>query len=173
MSRATNQTGESMTNPEPASTESEAPKAPPEAAEPDWKDRYIRLAADFDNHRKRTRSERDEVRLRERDSVLRDWLEVADSTERALHALRDEEGPWVDGLKAIQRQMSAVLQRYGVARMDTDEASFDPARHEAIGAVPAPGVANGTILQTERTGYEYVADERVLRPARVVVARQA
>lgn len=142
----------------------------PQAAEPDWKDQCLRLAADFENYKKRTRSEMSEVRHRERDRVLLDWLEVADSAERALAGCRDSEGPWVEGLQGIVRQTRHLLERYEVVAMESDEATFDPHQHEAIGAVPVPGVADGTVLQTERTGYRF-RDGRVLRPARVVVAR--
>ena len=135
-----------------------------------WRDRFIRLSADFDNHRKRTRSEIEDARRRERDTVLNEWLEVVDSTERALDALAGESGPWIDGLEAIARQMKHALARFEVEPMDSTDAAFDPHRHEAIGAVPAPGIEPGTVLQTERTGYIY-RDGRVLRAARVVVSR--
>lgn len=151
----------------------EVPSAPAEeeaVPEVDWKDQYIRLAADFDNFRKRTRAEQEEARGRERDRVLSEWLDVVDSIERALSGLEGQEGPWVEGLQVLSRQVKHVLGRLEVSAMETDGATFDPHQHEAIAAVPVPGEPDGKILQTERRGYVY-RNGRVLRAARVIVAR--
>jgi molecular chaperone GrpE len=136
----------------------------------DLEDRYLRMAAEFENYRKRTKREIERVRRAERDRVLLDWLEAVDNVERALAAAKSASGPWREGLSAIHRQMMKILERYTVEPMTSTGRPFDPTLHEAIATMPAPGVKDGTVYHTERRGYLY-QDGRVLRPAQVVVAR--
>jgi molecular chaperone GrpE len=99
--------------------------------------------------------------------VLRDWLEVVDTLERALahRGSVSEEGLW-QGIEALYQQAAAILGRYDVSRVSTREALFDPSCHEAVGR--APGAPEGTILDEVRAGYRIHDD--VLRPAQVIVA---
>ncbi|MDT5251064.1 MAG: molecular chaperone GrpE, partial [Mycobacterium sp.] len=92
-------------------------------------DRYLRARADLDNYRKR--AERDlERRVREQtDELLRSWLEVVDSVERAL-ALAPQDA---EGLGAVLEQMQANLARHGLRRIGEVGEQFDPQRHDAIG----------------------------------------
>jgi molecular chaperone GrpE len=127
-------------------------------------DHYLRARADLDNYRKR--AERDvERRVREQgDALLRGWLEVVDTVERALALGRDD-----PGLRAVLEQMESLLARQGVWRFGEPGDTFDPERHEAIAVVEDPGRPAGTIVDVARTGYS--AGDRVLRPAQVAVAR--
>ncbi|MBN1944990.1 MAG: nucleotide exchange factor GrpE [Bradymonadales bacterium] len=140
-----------------------------QSAEPDWKERFIRISADFENYRKRVQRDEEAMRRREQARTLEAWLEVLDSTERALRSSQDRNSPWYQGFEAIYRQMLQVLEKQGITRMETDGQPFDPRLHEAIAAVSVPGHPKGTIVQTDRTGYRF-ADGELLRPARVVVA---
>jgi molecular chaperone GrpE len=133
----------------------------------DMEDRFKRARADLENYRKRTYREM-ERRLAERhEALLREWLEVADSVERAAAAGGDS--PLAAGLAALRDQIDALLQRQGVTRFGEPGERFDPERHEAVAARPSDEYPDGTILEVVRAGYE--RGDHVLRPARVVVAR--
>lgn len=131
-------------------------------------DRYLRARADLDNYRKRTEREL-ERRVRDQgDELLRSWLEVVDSVERAL-ALAPEPR-LADGLRAFLDQMDAILARQGVARIGEVGQGFDPELHEAVAVVPDTDRAPGTLAEIARSGYS--VGNRVLRPAQVAVTRR-
>ncbi len=132
-------------------------------------DRYKRAVADLENYRKRA-ARQFEGRLSERtDAMLRDWLDVVDSVERALRM--EPEGPLLNGLRAVLEQMEAVLARHGVRRIDALAEPFDPSRHEAVAAFPSPDVPERRVLDVIRSGFS--VGDRVVRPAQVVVSRGA
>lgn len=140
----------------------------------DLKDRYVRLAADFDNYKKRFHRELEQRRRTDQNRMLSDWLEVLDTLERALEMSQASEtdNSWREGTEATHRKMVDLLKKRGVVRMETTEGqTFDPKLHEAISVIPDPNKEDGTILFTERGGYVY-ADGTVLRAARVVVVRK-
>ena len=133
---------------------------------------YLRALADFDNYRKRT--ERDLAELREagkRDFIL-GLLEVADSFDRAL-AGSGEQTPapaLLAGMRGIHQQLLALLERHGVAPFASAGQPVDPNRHEVIATAPAPGGhPPDTVLHEAQRGY--TMGEKVLRPARVQVAK--
>ncbi len=130
-------------------------------------DRWKRAAADLANYRRRAERELKHQRQREREAVLRDWLPVVDNLERAL--MNQDTATLeslVEGVQAVYRQAANVLDRYGVRRMQTIDASFDPAKHEAIAC--APGFPEGIVLDEVNPGYQM--GEATLRPAQVTVA---
>lgn len=128
-------------------------------------DRYKRALADLENYRKRSARETERRVGEERERLLRDWLEAVDSVERALRMQPEDAG-----LRAVLEQMEAILSRQGVVRLGAAGERFDPAHHEAIAVQPSDGVPDRTILEVARSGFA-IADERVLRPAQVVVSR--
>ena len=133
-------------------------------------DRYLRLAAEFDNYKKRVSREHQKLLLAKRDSVIIAWLDVVDSVERALSCSHDRQSPLYEGIKRIMDQTKTVLARWNLKPVHSTEQPFDPRCHEAMATVPDPSHPNGTITHTERTGYAF-EDGPVLRPARVVVAK--
>ena len=138
------------------------------AALAQMEDRYKRALADLDNYRKR--SARD-VQLRvgeSREALLRDWLEVVDSVERALQMGNGT--PAADGLRALLEQMESILARHGARRIGAPGEPFDPERHEAIDVRMSSEVPDRTVLEVARSGW--AIGDRVLRPALVVVARR-
>ncbi len=137
----------------------------------DLNHRLLRLAADLDNMRKRTAREVDSARQRERENILRGFIEVLDNFDRALAAGGAEQNEWIDGLEGIRNQMLEVLRRNGAKPFDALGERFDPVRHEALSTVPAADKPEGTILEVIQTGYAF-DDGTVLRPAKVLVARQ-
>ncbi|HEY4097898.1 MAG TPA: nucleotide exchange factor GrpE [Baekduia sp.] len=131
-------------------------------------DRLKRALADLDNFRKRTARELDRRAVEAADAVVGDWLEVADSIDRALAAAPD--GRAGEGLRAVADQIAATLAREGVSRIGAPGERFDPERHEAVDVRMTPDAEDRTIVDVARAGY--TRGDRVLRPAQVVVARR-
>lgn len=139
-------------------------------AEVDWKDAYRRLAADFDNYRKRTSKEQDDVRKLERKRVINAWLDVYDNAERALQNLPEKEGPWYEGFSSLIQQMDKCLATFNVKPVDDVGQKFDANKHEAIATIPNPAMENNTIMHVERRGFAYENGD-ILRHARVIVVK--
>jgi molecular chaperone GrpE len=129
-------------------------------------DRHKRALADLDNYRKRSAREIERRVGEERERLLRDWLEVVDSVDRALAIEHD--AAVSDGLRAVMDQMQSVLARHGAQRVAPMGERFDPEQHEAIATHPTSDAQPGTVLEVARAGYRL--GDRVLRPAQVVVA---
>ena len=134
-------------------------------------ERYRRAMADYDNLRKRMERDVDREREDERARVAARWLPVLDNLELALQHAGADPASIVSGLEAVRQQARDVLADLGYPlRADLDE-PFNPSRHEAVAVLPSTNVAPGTILQVVRPGYG--TDDRPLRPAAVVVAKEA
>ena len=128
----------------------------------DTEDRYLRARADLENYRRRAERELERRVTEQRDELIRSWLEVVDTVERALAAeSRDE-------LRALLEQMDALLARYGVTRVGEVGEPFDPELHEAVAADADTEAPVGTITSVARSGYS--AGDRVVRPAQVAVS---
>ncbi len=132
---------------------------------PDHDDRFLRLAADFDNYRKQTEREKEFLALLTEARLLREFLPVLDDIERALDST--ENGTRKDGLLMIQKNLSALFTRYGVRRIECMGKIFDPAFHEVLCSEPS-AEPEGTILGVYETGY--MKGSLLLRPARVRIA---
>jgi molecular chaperone GrpE len=128
-------------------------------------DRFKRARADLDNYRKRTAKDVKRQIAEGTDALLADWLDVADSVQRALTMT-----PLDDGLRAVDEQIEATLARQRVVRLGAVGEPFDPDLHEAVAAVPTTDHPDGTIVEVIRSGY--ARDGRVLRPALVAVAQR-
>jgi molecular chaperone GrpE len=129
-------------------------------------ERHKRALADLDNYRKRSAREIERRVSEQREQLLRDWLEVVDSVDRAVAIERDD--TVAQGLKAVMGQMQSVLARHGVERVQPKGESFDPVEHEAVASQPSAEVPANTVLEVVRPGYRL--GDRVLRPAQVVVS---
>ncbi len=139
-----------------------------EAAEA--QERYLRALADFDNYRKRVARERDDWRRQAQADVLREILPVLDNFDRALAAPAPAgtDPAFRQGIELIHRDFLAALERLGVRPFVSVGEPFDPTRHEAVGRVEEPGRAEPTVVSEALRGYLW--QDRVLRPAQVVVA---
>jgi len=130
-------------------------------------DRYLRLAADFDNYKKRVTRERDELMTLANERLVKELLPVLDDLERALVAAAEHEEARLDeGVRLVHRALESLLERNGVKEIDTAGA-FDPHVHEALLAQPSEA-AEGSVIDVVQKGY--TLGDRVVRPARVVVA---
>ena len=131
-------------------------------------DSYLRLAADFDNYRKRVAREHAELTARANERLVNDLLPVLDDLERALEAAAEhEEAKLEEGVQLVHRSLASLLARQGLTEIGT-EGAFDPHVHEALLAQPAEGAEEGSVLQVLQKGYKL--GDKVLRPARVIVA---
>jgi molecular chaperone GrpE len=147
--------------------EQQAPESE-EARDSEPDPQLLRALADLDNLRKRFERQLASASQTERERVTSLWLPVVDDLERALAHADGDDGPMVEGLRAVYEHAMSLLARLGFARFDDVGKPFDPARHEAVGAIDADAPP-GSIVATVLPGYEHGDD--VLRPARVVVAR--
>ena len=129
---------------------------------------YLRLAADFDNYRKRVAREQAALTARANERLLHELLPVLDDLERALEAAAEhEEAKLEEGVRLVHQALVGLVERHGLSEIDTD-GGFDPHVHEALLTQPGEGAAEGAVLQVLQKGYRL--GERVLRPARVIVA---
>jgi molecular chaperone GrpE len=144
----------------------EEPVAEDPAPAPD--DSYLRLAADFDNYRKRVAREQVEWTSRANERLLNELLPVLDDLERALEAAAEhEEAKLEEGVRLVHRSLLGLVERHGLSEIETAGA-FDPHVHEALLAQPGEGAEQGDVLQVLQKGYRL--GDKVLRPARVIVA---
>ncbi len=136
------------------------------------KDALLRTAADFENYRKRSEKEINEIRKFAAKQLLLDFLPVMDNFERAIEHLPDStEEPvknMVTGIKMIKDGFLATLRRHGAEPFDSLGKTFDPNIHEALTQMPTNEYEPGQICQVMERGY--MLHDRLLRPAKVVVA---
>ena len=148
----------------------EAPGEPtPEELLVQERDRYLRLAAEFDNFRKRTERDMAEFKRRAGDHVVLSVLDVVDNLDRALETSDTcslEE--LVAGLTAIRNQVGTLLDREAISPIDVVGLEFDPFCMEAVMRVPSDEVDEGHVVSELQRGYR--TPDRVLRPSRVVVS---
>ncbi|WP_419907234.1 nucleotide exchange factor GrpE [Hoeflea sp.] len=148
------------------------------AAERDeLKDKYLRLAAEMDNLRRRTARDVRDARAYSVSNFARDMLAVSDDLRRALDAIPAEAREagdagllaLIEGVELTERSMLSALERHGVKQLSPQGQKFDPNFHQAMFEVPNPDVPNNTVVEVVQDGY--VIGDRVLRPAMVGVAK--
>jgi molecular chaperone GrpE len=142
----------------------------------DLTDRLLRAHAEMDNIRKRADREREDTAKYAITKFARDVVTVADNFERAIQAVPagaaeqdDALKSLVEGVSMTEREFVNVLERHGVKRINPKGEVFNPHQHQAMMEMQNPDVAPGTILEVFQPGY--VIEDRVLRPAMVVVAK--
>ncbi|HVJ92902.1 MAG TPA: nucleotide exchange factor GrpE [Labilithrix sp.] len=159
-----------------------SPAAPEAAAEQDplaeakaeaarMKDQWMRTAADFDNFRKRSRRELEDVRRAGKEDLLKEFLPVFDNLERAIQSAQraTDVKAVAEGLQMVLRQYIETLARGGITKVPSVGAMFDPSHHEAIQQVETDDQPPGTVVAEVQPGY--VQGDRLIRAAMVVVAK--
>ena len=155
-------------------TELEAALAKAEQEKKDNYDRFLRAAADLENHRRRSKRDLDDARAEARTRVLKEMLPVVDNLERGL-AHAEEAGKAgdpaaiVDGLRLVLRQFNHAFERSDVTPVEAQGQPFDPNLHEAISQVETADHPPGTVVSVLQRGYKL--GDRLLRPSLVVVAK--
>ena len=135
------------------------------------RDEYLndlkRVAAEFENYRKRVSRDQESLVARAHERLVKELLPVLDDLERALAAAEEhEEAKLEEGVRLVHRELKAALDRERLAEIETDGV-FDPHVHEALLSQPSEA-EEGSVLEVLQKGYKL--GDRVLRPARVVVA---
>jgi molecular chaperone GrpE len=166
---------------EPASADRSASADPSAAAAapvdapapaPDYKDQWLRAAAELENVRKRARRDVAAAESRGIAKLAKELLPALDNFERALAAAEEQpenrDHHLTDGIRLVQTELLAALARVGIEPDSPKGQRFDPHRHEAVAQQPIDGAEPGTIVEVYSAGYNYGDD--VLRPAKVVVA---
>ena len=140
-----------------------------EAEKNDARERMLRIAAEFENYKKRVRKEQSESEAKARESVIRDMLEVIDNLERAV-AVGEGADPKAlqQGVQLVLRLFGNKLERYDVKPFDAKGQAFDPRLHDAISQVPTADAPPGSVVNEVQKGYRI--GDRLLRPAMVSVA---
>jgi molecular chaperone GrpE len=129
-----------------------------------------RVAADFENYRKRVARDQESLVTRAHERLVKELLPVLDDLERALQAAAEhEEAKLEEGVQLVHRELQEALAREGLDEIDVD-GKFDPHVHEALLTQPSER-EEGSVLEVLQKGYRL--GDRVLRPARVVIAGPA
>jgi len=132
-------------------------------------DRLQRLAAEFDNFRKRNARENAALTARANERLVKELIPILDDLGRALEAASEhEEAKLEEGVRLVHRSLSDLLTKEGLAEIET-EGKFDPHVHEALLSQPSDK-DEGSVIEVVQKGYKL--GDKVLRPARVVVAAQ-
>jgi molecular chaperone GrpE len=136
------------------------------------RDEYLELAqrvqADFENYRKRALRDQERLVAHAHERLVRELLPILDDLERALEAgEQHEEAKLVDGVRLVEKALRGALRKEGVVEIETD-GPFDPHVHEALLTQPGTDAEPGSVLEVVQRGYR--VGERVVRPARVIVA---
>lgn len=134
-----------------------------------WKDKFLRLQAEFDNYRKRTLKEKMELVERGGSEVLKAMLPVADDIDRALDAMRksDDVEAIRSGVELIAQKFGDTLRARGVKEIEAVGLELDTDLHEAVARFPAGAEKSGRIIDVVQKGY--LLGDKVLRFAKVVV----
>ncbi len=144
--------------------------AGPTAAE--LQDRLLRLQAELENYRKRSRREFDDAQRYREIDLLRDLLPVLDTIQRAIEAAEktDDVESLRAGFRMTAQQIEKLIGSHGCKTIPTDGLPFDPTVHDAIQQQAVPDVPAGTVVATTSRGFKL--HDRVVRPAQVIVAKE-
>ncbi len=149
-----------------------------EAKVVELRDQLLRAMAETENMRKRSERHVQDAHKFAVTGFARDILQVADNLERALDAVPEERrgehellGTLAEGVQAVQASFVQVMEANHIKRLDPVGEAFDPNLHEAMFEVPGTDLPNGTVAQVIQPGYQL--HDRLLRPARVGVAKSA
>ncbi len=152
--------GESETEAEPAKMAEEAAL---------WRDKYVRLQAEFDNYRKRTLKERLELISSAGEEVIKALLPVIDDLDRALEAMETsrDAGAVREGVVLISNKLRDTLRNKGVSEIEATGKNLDTDFHEAIAKIPAGESGRGKVVDVVQKGYKL--NDKVIRHCKVVV----
>ena len=186
LAEALREASEAVEGAETADAPEAEPRAAPDAEEPapedeletrrreleEAQDRFVRLQAEFENFRRRSLKERQESLQYGHQNLVKDLLASVDNLERALgHSAEDADAEsLIQGIELVKREMLGALGKHGVKVIEPFEEAFDPAFHEAMGQLPTASVEPNTVVEVLQKGY--MINDRMLRPARVLVARK-
>lgn len=144
-------------------------ESPTTSEEEDNKTRYLRLAADFANYKRRSEKERANIYTYANENLVTDMLDVLDNFDRAFMQEGCENDPFVEGMELIYKQLLDVLQRAGLSEINSKGQPFDPQFHEALIMEASPDCESGQVIEVLKKGY--MMRKKVIRPTLVKVAQ--
>ena len=133
----------------------------------DGNDKYLRLAAEYDNYRKRTTKEKESIYADAKLDTVKPFLDVADNLDRAIGQFEDGDGH-KQGMELICKQFAAVLEKLGVTEIPAQGLPFDPEKHNAVMHVEDETLGENTVAEVFQKGYQL--GDKVVRFAMVKVA---
>lgn len=135
------------------------------------KDRFIRLSAEFDNYRKRKQREIDEFKKFATETVFKQFLSVVDNLERAIASAESDKDldSLLEGVKMTHKEILKIFQAFNVKPVEAHNQEFDPNFHQAVTQKETDDVPENTVTNVLQTGY--VLNDRLIRPAMVVVSK--
>ena len=155
---------------ESSSEEKTDPIAAAQSEAEAWKDKYIRLVAEFDNYKKRTLKEKSDLILNGSEKTISSILPILDDFERALSDKTEDPVAIKEGFELIFKKFLKTLETLGVKKIETNDTDFDVDYHEAIAMVPGMGDAmKGKVIDCVQTGY--TLNDKVIRHAKVAVGQ--
>lgn len=133
-------------------------------------DKYLRLAAEFENYKRRAQRDQSDVARFANDKLLKDLLPTIDNLERAIQCGHDtpNSGGLMQGVELTYKQFLDTLTKLGVSQITSIGEPFDPSKHQAVAQVESPTAPENTVVEEFQKGY--FLHERILRPAMVTVA---
>jgi len=175
---------DSAKTPDPEASSAAASAPMPPAAAPaaasgnelaELRDKHLRLAAEYDNFRRRSLKERQDLHNYANENLVKELLPIVDNLERAVtHARKEEQRPDSDnllqGVELTYRSLLQILAKHGVVEIEAQGKPFDPQVHEAVRRVPSGDHQPGTVVEVYQKGYKL--KDRMLRPAMVAVASE-
>lgn len=132
------------------------------------RDQFLRLAADFENYRRRAARDLEDARRYGIERLLKDLLPMLDNLDRALAHAEGDKSPLVEGIRMVAKQAHEILAGHGVKAFTSLGQPFDPEQHEAVAQVPSAEHPAGSVMEEMLRGYRI--HDRLLRAAQVVVA---
>ena len=151
-----------------AAEEKEEAKAEEEKQSEDLQTQYLRLAADFQNFRRRTEKEKQDLYQFANEKIVSDLLAVIDNFERAMDAAPADD-KFAEGMGLILKQLLELLKKNNVEEIESLGKPFDPNFHNAVMTEESEDAESGTIIKVFQKGY--VLNSKVVRPAMVSVAK--
>ena len=133
----------------------------------DVNDKYLRLAAEYDNYRKRTAKEKESIYADAKLDTVKPFLDVADNLDRAVSQF-EEGDPHRQGMELICKQFAAVLEKLGVTEIPSLGQTFDPEKHNAVMHIDDENFGENTVAEVFQKGYQL--GDKVVRFAMVKVA---
>lgn len=137
-----------------------------------YQDKYIRLAAEFENYKRRAQRDQSDAIRYANESLLKNLLSTVDNLERAIQSGKDAgaNGPLMEGVELTHKQFIETVGKLGVRQVSSIGNPFDPTMHQAVARVESDTAEPNTVVEEFQKGY--FLHDRILRPAMVTVAKE-
>lgn len=137
-----------------------------------YQDKYLRLAAEFENYKRRAQRDQSDAIRYANESLLKNLLSTIDNLERAIQSGKDagSSGALLEGIELTYKQLIETVEKLGVRPISSTGSLFDPTMHQAVAQVESETAAVNTVVEEFQKGY--FLHDRILRPAMVTVAKE-